>query len=46
VVAPVACLAPAFTVVWAWIVLREAMSRTQWAGLALALVGLALVATG
>jgi len=46
VVAPVAALAPAFTVVWAWIVLREPVSRMQVAGLALALVGLVLVSTG
>jgi drug/metabolite transporter (DMT)-like permease len=46
VVAPVAALAPAFTVVWAWIILREPVSRTQLSGLALALLGLALVATG
>jgi drug/metabolite transporter (DMT)-like permease len=46
VVAPVAALAPAFTVVWAWVVLREPVSRLQLAGLALALVGLALIATG
>ena len=46
VVAPVAALAPAFTVVWAWIVFREPVSRLQLAGLGLALVGLALIATG
>jgi len=46
VVAPVAALAPAFTVVWAWIVLRESVSPAQIAGLGLALVGLVLVATG
>ena len=45
VVAPVVALAPAFTVMWAWIVLREPVSRTQVVGLALALVGLALIAT-
>jgi len=46
VVAPVAALAPAFTVVWAWIALRESVSRTQLVGLALALIGLVLVAAG
>jgi drug/metabolite transporter (DMT)-like permease len=46
VVAPVAALAPAFTVLWAWIVFHEHVSRTQIAGLVLALVGLVLVAAG
>jgi drug/metabolite transporter (DMT)-like permease len=46
VVAPVAALAPAFTVMWAWVVLRERVSRTQLAGLGLALVGLVLVSAG
>jgi drug/metabolite transporter (DMT)-like permease len=46
VVAPVASLAPAFTVMWASLVLHERVSRGQYLGLGLALVGLALVATG
>jgi drug/metabolite transporter (DMT)-like permease len=46
VVAPIASLAPAFTVVWAWFVLHERVSRLQLAGLVLALVGLALAASG
>ncbi len=46
VVAPVASLAPAFTVVWAWVLLDERISPTQIAGLGLALVGLVLVAAG
>ncbi len=46
VVAPVAALAPAFTVVWAWIVLHERVTRHQIAGLALALTGLVLIAAG
>jgi drug/metabolite transporter (DMT)-like permease len=46
VVAPIASLAPAFTVVWAWLLLHERVSRMQLAGLALALVGLVLVAAG
>ncbi len=46
VVAPVAALAPAFTVMWAWIVLREPVSRMQLGGLCLALVGLVLVSVG
>ncbi len=46
VVAPVASLAPAFTVMWASVVLHERVSREQYIGLGLALVGLVLVATG
>jgi drug/metabolite transporter (DMT)-like permease len=46
VVAPIVALAPAFTVVWAWTVLREPASRVQIAGLALALAGLVLIAAG
>jgi uncharacterized membrane protein len=46
VVAPIAALAPAFTVVWAWAVLRERVTRHQVVGLALALVGLVLIAAG
>jgi drug/metabolite transporter (DMT)-like permease len=45
-VAPVAALGPAFTVAWAWVVLREPIARLQLAGLGLALVGLALIAAG
>jgi drug/metabolite transporter (DMT)-like permease len=45
-VAPVAALGPAFTVGWAWTALREPIARLQVAGLALALVGLALIAAG
>jgi drug/metabolite transporter (DMT)-like permease len=45
-VAPVAALGPAFTVGWAWAALREPIARLQVAGLALALVGLALIAGG
>jgi drug/metabolite transporter (DMT)-like permease len=45
-VAPVAALGPAFTVGWAWAVLREPIARLQLAGLGLALVGLALIAAG
>lgn len=45
-VAPVAALAPAFTVGNAWWYLRERPSRIQVAGLALALVGLVLIAVG
>ena len=46
VVAPVAALAPAFTVMWAWLIVHERVSAAQVAGLALALVGLVLVASG
>ena len=46
VVAPIAALAPAFTVMWAWIILREPVSRVQLVGLGLALVGLVLVTAG
>jgi drug/metabolite transporter (DMT)-like permease len=46
VVAPVAALAPAFTVMWAGIVLHEPVSRIQLVGLGLALVGLVLIASG
>src|SRR5262249_25607575 len=46
VVAPVAALAPAFTVLWAWVVLREQLARAQFVGIVLALIGLVLVATG
>lgn len=45
-VAPVAALGPAFTVGWAWGVLREPIARLQLVGLALALTGLALIAAG
>jgi drug/metabolite transporter (DMT)-like permease len=46
VVAPVAALAPAFTVVWAWAVLKEHVTRHQIVGLGIALTGLVLIATG
>jgi drug/metabolite transporter (DMT)-like permease len=46
VVAPIAALAPGFTVLLAWAVLREPLSRLQSAGLVLALCGLALIAGG
>ncbi len=45
VVAPVAALAPAFSVLGAWWVLHERASRVQVVGFALALVGLVLIAT-
>jgi drug/metabolite transporter (DMT)-like permease len=45
-VAPVAALGPAFTVGWAWGVLKEPIARLQVAGLAIALVGLVLIAVG
>jgi drug/metabolite transporter (DMT)-like permease len=44
VVAPVASLAPGFTVMHAWWYLHEKVSRQQTVGLGLALVGLSLIA--
>jgi drug/metabolite transporter (DMT)-like permease len=46
VVAPVVALAPAFTVMWAWAVLKEHVTRHQIAGLGVALLGLTLIAAG
>jgi len=46
IVAALGALAPGFTVVLAWAVLREHLSVRQRVGLAVALVGLVLVATG
>lgn len=46
VVAPIAALAPGFTVLWAWAMLREPLSRLQSLGLLLALCGLAMIAAG
>jgi drug/metabolite transporter (DMT)-like permease len=45
-VAPVASLAPAMTVLLAWWLLKEHVSRLQLVGLGVALAGLALIATG
>ena len=46
VVAPIASLAPAFTVVLAWFLARERVNSVQRLGLALAVAGLALIAAG
>ncbi|HEY8217843.1 MAG TPA: DMT family transporter [Acidimicrobiia bacterium] len=46
VVAPVAALGPAFTVMWAWIVLHERVGRLQLVGLVAAVGGLAMIAAG
>jgi uncharacterized membrane protein len=46
VVAPVAALGPAFTVMWAWVVLHEPMGRVQLVGLVAAISGLAMIAAG
>jgi drug/metabolite transporter (DMT)-like permease len=46
VVAPLASLAPAFTVVFAWMFLHERIARVQLAGLLVGALGLVLVASG
>jgi uncharacterized membrane protein len=46
VVAPIAALGPGFTVMLAWKVLHEPISKLQVVGLVLALLGLALIAAG
>jgi uncharacterized membrane protein len=46
VVATLAALAPGFTVMLAWVVLREHLAVVQRAGLVLALAGLLLVSLG
>lgn len=46
IVAPIASLAPAFTVVLAWILLHERVDGPQRVGFVLALAGLVLVAAG
>jgi drug/metabolite transporter (DMT)-like permease len=46
VVAPIAALAPGFTVLWAMTTLHERVAAPQRAGLALALAGLVLIAAG
>jgi len=46
VVAPIASLAPAFTVVLAWLLTHERVNAVQRAGLVVAVAGLALIAAG
>lgn len=46
VVAPLAAIAPAFTVIWAWALLKEPVTRHQVVGIGLSLLGLALIAAG
>ncbi len=43
-VAPVSALGPAFTVIWAWVVLREPVGRLQLVGLVVALAGIVMIA--
>ena len=38
-VAPVAALGPAFTVMWAWLLLREPVGRVQLVGIAIGITG-------
>jgi drug/metabolite transporter (DMT)-like permease len=45
-VAPVAALGPAFTVMWAWLILREPIGRMQLAGIVVGVVGLVMIAAG
>jgi drug/metabolite transporter (DMT)-like permease len=45
-VAPVAAFGPAFTVMWAWLILREPIGRVQLAGIVVGIVGLVMIATG
>lgn len=45
-VAAICALAPGFTVLWSWVILREHLARIQFAGIALALVGLVAIAAG
>jgi drug/metabolite transporter (DMT)-like permease len=45
-VAPVAALGPAFTVMWAWLVLREPVGRVQLVGIAIGITGLVMIAAG
>jgi drug/metabolite transporter (DMT)-like permease len=42
-VVPVAALGPAFTVIWAWLVLHEPIGRLQLVGLVAALAGLTMI---
>jgi uncharacterized membrane protein len=46
VVAPIAALGPAFTVMWAWVVLREPVGRIQLVGIAAGIAGLVMIAAG
>jgi drug/metabolite transporter (DMT)-like permease len=45
-VAPVAALGPAFTVMWAWLFLREPIGRAQLVGIVVGFAGLAMIAAG
>jgi len=46
VVAPIAALGPAFTVIWAWFVLREPVGKIQLVGIATGIAGLIMIAAG
>ncbi|MCE2525546.1 MAG: DMT family transporter [Acidimicrobiia bacterium] len=46
IVGPITSLTPAFTVLGAWLFLREHVSRTQLAGMVITIAGLALLALG
>ena len=46
IVGPLTSLTPAFTAIGAWIFLKDHMGKMQWMGLAIALVGVLLVAIG
>ena len=46
VVAPIAALGPAFTVIWAWFVLREPVGKLQLVGIATGIAGLIMIAAG
>ena len=46
IVGPLTSLTPAFTAIGAWLFLKDHMGKMQWAGLAIALAGVLMVAIG